>query len=793
VRRTQTSRPHYKLPLLIGLTALCAAALALMGVAARAGAVPLPDGRVYELVTPLGNENADVYRQPSEVGNGAETELLFEAAADGDAVTYAGSPTSGGSGSSGFGAGNQYLATRLPDGGWTQSSLSPPGTTHSGGTHTGYEAFSSDLSVGIISEVYEQTPLSSEVNAPLYPVLYAHDLEGGVYRPFFTEPPLDRSPFEFYSVSYETPGTGFSGLMYAGSSTDLDHLLFEANDAMRVNPHGGVMPVDGGESENNLYDSVDSELQSVNVLPDGSSEPNATFGAPRFRPTAESEEPDLAHAISADGSRIFWTSLEGTGNDETSKALYVRENDAQPQSPLSAEDECLVASDACTVQVDASTLPGTKKEQEEGGGEGRFWTASSDGSRVFFTDCRRLTDDSTSAPHSDCGELSGTYGGEESTAGNDLYEYDVPTGQLTDLTVDRDASDPYGADVQGVVGASENGEYVYFIADGVLASGATGGQPNLYLRHGGATILIATLVPGDGFEGGPFVGGGNRGDFGDWWPGLGERTAQVTPDGHSVVFVSTASLIGYHNEGAFEVYVYDTGNGGRLSCVSCDPGGAPPPVGGSGAAGYVAAGGYVPVSNHATYTPRTISEDGDQVFFDSAEPLVPQASDRVENVYEWERAGTPGGSCPEGAPNGGCVYLLSGGTSSEGSYLLDASSSGDDVFMITRAQLVPQDLDENEKVYDVRVNGVAAVPSPACSGSGCQGAPGSPPVFATPASVTFNGVGNFSPPSPAAVVKPKVPPRRCAKGKTRDKRGTCVKRKAGKNKRKGHRPAKGRR
>lgn len=760
------------------VVALCASAAVLIGATPPAGAEPLPDGRVYELVTPPGNQNADVYVQDSTIvsakyitEHGIPTELPFEAAADGDAVTYVGGPTSGGNGSAGPGQGNQYLATRSPSGGWTQSALA-----HLGGNLTFYEAFSSDLSVGVIDQFDEQTPLSPEVTAPRYNVLYARDLEDDVYHPFFTKAPLDRAWYEFYTAGYTAPGGEFPPLLYAGSSANLEHLLFEANDAMSVNPSGGVIPVDGGEEENNLYDSVDGQLQLVNVLPNGSSEPNATFGGPAIHPGSGNES-DFSHAISTDGSRVFWTSLEGTERRAVPKALYVRENDTQPQSPLGAEDECLVSSDACTVQMDASTLPGAEKEKAEKGGGGQFWAASSDGSRVLFTDCARLTEDSTAVLHSDCGEQdtdSEHYGGEESLMGNDLYEYDVSTGHLTDLTVDHNGSDPFGADVQGVVAVSEDGEYVYFVADGVLANGATGGQANLYLSHDGATTFIATLsLLDDGWSVDPFGGFKGSGNHGDFQLDMGDRTAQVTPDGHTLVFMSDSSLMGYPNEGLQEVYVYDTEGGGRLSCVSCDPGGAPPPVNN----GEVVRGaaGYIPVSDSATYMPRVISEDGSQVFFNSPEPLVSQDTNGVGDVYEWERAGAPGGSCPEGAPNGGCVYLLSGGTSTDDSYLFDASANGDDVFMITRAQLLPQDQDENFKVYDANANGVLPISLPVCSGSGCQGVPAAPPVFATPSSVTFNGIGNFPPaPPPSTVVKPKSKMVKCAKGKHLS-HGKCVK------------------
>ena len=60
---------------------------------------------------------------------------------------------------------------------------------------------------------------------------------------------------------------------------------------------------------------------------------------------------------------------------------------------------------------------------------------------------------------------------------------------------------------------------------------------------------------------------------------------------------------------------------------------------------------------------------------------------------------------------------------------LDASESGNDVFFITSAKLVPQDTDTAEDIYDARVCGVEgaeACPHAAgcaageCSGEGCR-------------------------------------------------------------------------
>lgn len=74
---------------------------------------------------------------------------------------------------------------------------------------------------------------------------------------------------------------------------------------------------------------------------------------------------------------------------------------------------------------------------------------------------------------------------------------------------------------------------------------------------------------------------------------------------------------------------------------------------------------------------------------------------------------------------------------------------------MTRANLVGSDEDGAFDAYDVRL-GAQQQPVPSqCTGTGCQGIPSALPIFATPSSVTFEGVGNFAPPTKEAKVKPK--------------------------------------
>ncbi|HXB65192.1 MAG TPA: hypothetical protein VNV42_09995 [Solirubrobacteraceae bacterium] len=674
----------------------------------------LPDGRVYEMVTPPDNDNADVYLSEGQGSNtqpgsgGAPTNLPFQAAPGGDAVTYVAAETFGGRGGA-----NQYLATRLPQGGWTQANIQPDGYLNAN-----YRGFSSDLSVGVL-ESYPGSelllpPLTPEAPGENYKVLYTRTSDGG-YHALFTVTPPNRTPSEFRSAS-----AGEGELEYMGASMNFGHVLFAANDALTAN----AMTLPPSPLENDLYDSVGGQLYLVNVLPDGTIAPGAAFGASvgRFA------DPVLDHTISSDGSRVFWT-------DEKTGDLYVRENDNQPESPLNESGECAVPADACTVQVDASQNPGVA------GGGGSFWTASGDGSKVFFTDESRLTEDSTAA------------------AGQpDLYEFDVESGVLSDLSIDGNAGEH--ANVLGVLGAGEDGEYVYFVATGSLAAGASAVEPNLYVLHGGVVKLITPLSYGD-----DSLETSGSTTYGVWRQSLAARTAEVAPDGRSLVFSTEYIRSGGYSasEAGGEVYHYEVENG-RLVCVSCSPSVDVPRVGELPVTG--ASGGYLPVDRaNYEYQSRWISQDGSRVFFLSDKPLVARDVNGAQDVYEWEREGS--GSCRESP---GCVYLLSSGTSNSSSGLLDTSASGDDAFIITRSRLVPEDEDENFNVFDARVGG-AQPPVPAsCSGTGCQGIPSSPPVFATPSSQTYNGVGNFSASTgPAAAPKLKIKAKSGRKAKRKRK------------------------
>ena len=447
-------------------------------------------------------------------------------------------------------------------------------------------------------------------------------------------------------------------------------------------------------------------MTRINVLPDGENEPEASFGAPAVEKGGSHAftlngfgTPDYEDDISEDGSRVFWTGLHSHG-------LYLHEA-GRP-----------------TLQLDASNDGGP-------GGGGQFWAASENGARVLFTDdaSAQLTSDTVTG------------------SGVNLYEYDVETHKLSDLTPATEAG------VQGVVADTLSGDVVYFAANGVLAPGAhpqvcSGGGCNLYAWDEGTTSYVADLSSADASE-------SIDSSYGPWAESPALRSAEASANGDTLVFNSHARLTSYNNDGFMEVYVYYLASH-ELECASCAPSGAAPQstsLYSNKAAGVLPTAQLRTIHEHEaqnfTASPRWMSADGDEVFFDSLVPLVREDTNGHIDVYEWQRQGTHG--CTE---SGGCVRMLSSAASNDNSFLLGLSESGSDVFMITRAQLSPNDKNEYYDVYDAREDGIEPVSEPSCEGTGCQGAAPAAPSFATPPSTTFEGNGNFEPaPSAPANVK----------------------------------------
>jgi hypothetical protein len=211
-------------------------------------------------------------------------------------------------------------------------------------------------------------------------------------------------------------------------------------------------------------------------------------------------------------------------------------------------------------------------------------------------------------------------------------------------------------------------------------------------------------------------------------------------DGSVFVF-NTNAVLNHQSQtftdsaGLLQAYRYDVSSK-RLSCVSCAPEGVPQQP--------------IEVGNGNPGQGREIADKGGRVFFATATKLVPAAENGVSDVYEWEQAGT--GSCQSEEREGGCIYLLSSGTSPDPSFYLDNDESGENVFFATRAGLVKGDTDKSYDVYDARVNGGFPEPLPTECGGTCRSA-GAAPVLPESLTSAIGPSGNLIPTLPPPAIE----------------------------------------
>jgi len=733
----------------------------------------LPDSRQWEMVSPPNMHGANI----EPIG----LDSVIQASVDGNAFTYA---TNGPTESEPQGSQNivQVLATRGAGGSWSSRDISVPRESAPGPSireEGEYRFFSeANLSSSVLQPFGSLdrllSPAASEPTAFLA-TDYVGENEGcsgaDCYTPLVTGCPPQGTPCapavsEHANVKEGTlfgeqnctlyGGTAaYCGPKFVGATPELSHIVLQSTLPLTPNaPPAGT----GGEGA--LYEWSDGALAPVSILPPGEGG-NGIFGE-----LGGKGGHDARHAISSDGSRVVFTAVNAQG--ET--ALYVR--------------DMLAGETGETIRLDV-LQPGASSQSQPP--EPAFQDASSDGSRVFFTDTEPLTEDSGASYQSP-----------------DLYECEIPLAgklecKLTDLT-------PLGAGENAahvqvaVIGASEDGSYVYFVADGVLAPGAepgscesgfaTSGTCNLYVNHDGKTTFIAGL---------------SSEDVPDWANGGSELrvlSASVSPNGRWLAFLSDRNLTGYDTADARsghadeEVYLYDAhanGGAGSLICASCDPSGARPVGREYGSVGenipLVGAGkiwestnwlagdlpGWTAYENGETARrqSRYLSNSG-RLFFNAFDALVPQDVNGTWDVYEYEPPGV--GSCNAAQltyseRTGGCVGLISSGSSTEESAFLDASATGGrdaegdegggDVFFMTASQLAPADTDTSIDVYDAHectsaepCPPAASTPSPECSNeASCKAAvTPQPAIFGAPASANVAGSGNV-PPAPKA--KPK--------------------------------------
>ncbi len=670
----------------------------------------LPDGRAFEMVSPVEKDGSGIEPLRNEGG-------LIQASEDGGAITYiANGPIVSEPQGNRAPYPTQALAERTPSG-WSSQQIVTPRTKGEGfipGEAPEYRYFSRDLSLALVQpdnealvEPFESPPLAPEASEK---TMYLRNSQSESFQPLVTAA-LDTAQSKFGQK-----------LDFLDASEDLSHVVFSSE-----------VPLLQGSSAG-LYEWHQGALSLLSLLPNGS---------PALEPQLGMQSRNARGALSDDGQRIFFSGESELPHGEEAELvdhLYMR--DVATQS---------------TLQIDAAA-PGIEEPGEEES-EVAFQGANSAGTKVFFTDTARLSGES---------RLDPSPGSEENPA--DLYECEVIEGQsgpsceLSDLSVDQNPGE--SAEVLNLAPAiSQDGSYIYFVANGVLAPGATPGHCvrseqetpapeatcNLYVSHEGAVSFIATLSNEDSGDWGSSEGPGPRGPSIEPRPDLADLTASSSPSGQYLAFMSDLPLTGFDNhdqspaaKGARdeEVYLYDASSK-QIFCASCDPAGARPHgvydserareglgllidrrrdwASDEGVASpndsWLAASipGWVPLGASgapvALRAPRYLSNEG-RLFFNSADALVPAVAQPTrEEQIDGQAAQVGIENVYEYEPQGlgscqgenGCVGLISSGTSEQESAFVEASVGGDDAFFVTSQPLLAQDRDTNFDLYDARV------------------------------------------------------------------------------------------
>jgi hypothetical protein len=713
------------------------------------GEFVLPDSRQYEMVTPPEKEGA-LFFGPESFRRPSNVEI--QASAEGNAIAdLASQPTE--AEPQGYSSHVAVFSSRGP-GGWSSEVIAPPRDLVSGFSEGESELrlFSGNLSRGLVQQNGQFEALSpgvSEMTPYLRTIYFNGNPSERCDAPAFSA----SSCYQPLVTRADDTASPFEPFGEDGCPKEVcgPKIVDATPDLSHVIVQSEIpLTSTPVDAEDGLYEWFDGELRLVSVFPEGEQSPGGFVEVPGGSPDGLSEAgPGISRTMSENGERfIFFDGLDSAGG------IYLRD-----------------VGRGETVKI----------------GTGLYMTASSDASKVFFVNGGNL-------------EVF------EVTSGKD----EPLAGKVTDLTVDPHVGEFAG--VMQVLGASNDGSYVYFTAAGALTANATPASKcsrqeepsgcNIYVYHDGVTSLVAA----------------------GWIDDIHSEWSGVSSDGHWLAFMSAKALTGYDTREALgghadaEVYLYDASTG-QLTCTSCDPTGARP-IGVDdenelfgGNPGWVAAN--VPAGRPRTlgwsgnsptpYRPRYLADSG-RLFFETTDGLVPQDVNGVEDVYEYEPEGVPTGehACGAGSSSGsevykpgrvfevggfegeegaGCVALVSSGTSSKPSSFLDASESGGDVFFLTAARLAPQDRDDALDVYDAHecTSVSPCVPSPvgqppACdTEASCRAAPlPQPVIFGAPSSATFSGSGNVTAPSsPPVLVKSAKKATKCARSLVK-KRGKCV-------------------
>lgn len=491
------------------------------------GGTSLPDGRGWEMVSPVDKNGGQVDAAGANAGGG-----VLQGATNGDSATF--SSAASFAGGEGAPPASQYVSRRGGSG-WSTENLTVPIFSGSYGTEpegVPWRIFSGDLIRGVL------------LNGSL-----CRSAEGGCG---VVNPPLSGSGAPTgYQNYYLRQGGGFEALVdstdvlataltpdffevsLAGATADLTRIVLSSCAALTANATE-VPDGEGCDSEfQNLYLWSGGALTLLNLLPsEALGNPGAELGA-------------QLGAISTDGSRVYWRA-PGSGN------LYLRTG-------------------AQTKQVDASV-----------GGEGSFETASSDGATAYFTKAGHLyrynAVAGTATDLTPGGDVEGVLGA--SADGSRVYYLSATGlflregGLTTEVAAGADASNYPPA--SGTARLTASGGHLVFVSNESLTgydNTGPGGEPltEVFLYEESTdTLTCVSCNPSNARPVGPSTVPGAIAN------GEGPRATQaykpraLSSDGRRVYFDSEDALVLSDTNSSPDVYQWeDQGKGSCSASGGC--------------------------------------------------------------------------------------------------------------------------------------------------------------------------------------------------------------------------------
>ena len=570
-------------------------AISFTTLASSASTEGLPDGRVWERVSPVDKNGGAVLPGASVAFKILAN--LAQASSSGDAVAYT---SDGHFGAAGGGATVEYIARRGPSG-WLSEGISPAQAPGPGVAVNAFQWLSEDLSWGAV-------------------------LTRGALVP--------GDPTDARNLYLRNNGTGEFHSVFTGDPIDLHSQPFVETLAATEDGSHVVLSNGEGAFSEGLFEWTNGELRNVAVLPDGTEVEGAILGDRRSTLASGGE-----NLISADGSRLFFTVLGGA----PPAGLYARDNGTHttlisgseragddPTTPWPAEFE--LASEDGSIAVFRASTPLADDVRDglyrwdSNDPEGERLTditadtdavnpqsgdvlgvvgASDDASSVYFVDTGKLTNDANAnTPNlylwrEEVGvSLVATLTSTANSSGN------LDRGVWNDSLFSKEGDDSKPTPYRDAR-ITPDGRFIAFGSYERLTAYDTSGTKQIYLYDsisGALTCASCSHIDSASQANSWFFSASTE----DLWDAPRRLTRNLSPDGKRLFFDSKAALVPRDTNGVSDVYEWHEG---RIDLISGGTNGAPSRL-------------------------LDASKSGDDVFFTTLQKLVPSDLDGSVDLYD---------------------------------------------------------------------------------------------------------------------------------------------------------------